>query len=608
MVKKLKNRNMHKIIDNIFLHDDICNVYIIKSGNLAVLIDFGTGGVLDRLPDIGVDKVAAVLLTHHHRDQCQNLKLAVEFNIPIWVPHTEQDLIKNIDEHWQGREIYNNYNVRQDRFSILDSVPIAGTLRDYKEYVFADYNFTVLPTPGHTTGAVSFLLSIDGYNLAFTGDLIASPGKIWSLAATQWTYNGGEGLAATAASLLSLKERHPNVLLPSHGVVMYDPEASIDLLNEKLFELMRCRMQNPRLKLLHERPFEVITPHLLRNRASMAYYYVLVSKSGKAMFFDFGYDFVTGLASGTDRTSRRPWLYTIQTLKRDFAVSKIDVVMPTHYHDDHVAGINLLRDVEGTQVWAAENFADILMNPAKYDLPCLWYDPILVDKVLEVDQSFCWEEYEIVLHKFSGHTSYEVAISFKVDGKVVLLTGDQYQGNDASQWNYVYKNRFNFEDYKLSAYLIRKINCDIVLTGHWEPYWVEAGYFDALEAKGEALERLHNDLLFFEEGEFPIDALFTQIHPYQVVTSANTQLQFELEIQNPLSVEVEAQLTLYVPNGWKAAQETLKTTLLPKSVHMLPFEVIVLEKVSVRRARISIDLSLNGIRLGQIAEALITVE
>ena len=43
--------------------------------------------------------------------------------------------------------------------------------------------------------------------------------------------------------------------------------------------------------------------------------------------------------------------------------------MPTHYHDDHVAGINLLREVEGTEVWAPENVAPMLEEPRRYDLP-----------------------------------------------------------------------------------------------------------------------------------------------------------------------------------------------------------------------------------------------
>lgn len=103
---------------------------------------------------------------------------------------------------------------------------------------------------------------------------------------------------------------------------------------------------------------------------------------------DAGYDFVTGEAAGGDRASKRPWLYALPALKHQFGVTRLDVVLPTHYHDDHMAGMNLLRDSEGTQTWAAESFADILENPLAYNLPCLLYDTIPVDRRLPPGQPF----------------------------------------------------------------------------------------------------------------------------------------------------------------------------------------------------------------------------
>jgi glyoxylase-like metal-dependent hydrolase (beta-lactamase superfamily II) len=58
----------------------------------AVLIDSGSGDVLDVLSKIGVTRVTDVLITHHHRDQCQGLDRAKEAGISIWVPHIELDL------------------------------------------------------------------------------------------------------------------------------------------------------------------------------------------------------------------------------------------------------------------------------------------------------------------------------------------------------------------------------------------------------------------------------------------------------------------------------------------------------------------------------------
>ena len=147
-----------RIVDQLHLFRDTCNVYILCSGREAVLVDFGSGDVLDHLAEIGVEHVTDVLMTHHHRDQGQGLLRAVQAGIRIWVPHTEQDLFHSVDAHWQAREVYNNYNVRQDRFSLLEPVPVAGTLEDYQVQQFGDHAITILPTPGHTTGSISLLI------------------------------------------------------------------------------------------------------------------------------------------------------------------------------------------------------------------------------------------------------------------------------------------------------------------------------------------------------------------------------------------------------------------------------------------------------------------
>src|SRR5215213_401668 len=168
-----------RITDQLFLFQDTCNVYVLRSGNEALLIDFGAGDVLDHLSEIGVERVTDVLMTHHHRDQGQGLNRANEAGICIWVPHTEQELFHSVDAHWQAREVYNNYNSRQDRFSLLEPVSVDGTLQDYATCSFGGRDFTIQPTPGHTIGSITLLAEIDGKKVAFTGDLIAAPGKVW---------------------------------------------------------------------------------------------------------------------------------------------------------------------------------------------------------------------------------------------------------------------------------------------------------------------------------------------------------------------------------------------------------------------------------------------
>jgi glyoxylase-like metal-dependent hydrolase (beta-lactamase superfamily II) len=602
-----------RIADQLYLFCDTCNVYILCSDHEAALIDFGSGDVLDHLAEISVDRVTDVLMTHHHRNQGQGLARAVEADIRIWVPHVEQDLFHSVDAHWQSREIYNNYNVRQDRFSLLESVPVAGTLLDYETRMFGAHAVTVIPTPGHTTGSISLLVEWNGQRILFSGDLIYGPGKVISLSATQWTYNGAEGVAASIASLLDLQDRQLDLLLPSHGDLIDKPQSAISLLIERFWELLQRRKQNPRLFQLREHPYQQVlpagqdgggTPHLLMHRASMANMYVLLSKSGKALFIDFGYDFVTGIPAGRDRASRRPWLYTLPALKAQFGVKKIDVVLPTHYHDDHIAGCNLLRRLEGTQVWAAENFADILEHPARYDLPCLWYDPIPVDRCLPLSQPIPWEEYTLTLHPLPGHTRYAVAIEFEVDGLHVLATGDQYQGDDGLAWNYVYQNRYAIGDYVATAKLYQRLQPDLILSGHWQPLRVTPEYLKKIAEDAEALDRLHRELLP-ERPNSGAEGFIARISPYQVTAAAGDTIPFEVEICNPFPDTEEAVIRVVVPQGWDV--DPAEQIQQISGIHQFSFSVTPPAGFAVRRARIAVDLIIAGQLFGQQAEALVTV-
>jgi glyoxylase-like metal-dependent hydrolase (beta-lactamase superfamily II) len=602
----MENR-LRPVTANVYCYRDTCNVYIVRSGREALLIDFGAGDVLPLLPELGVDHVSHVLMTHHHRDQAQGLPRAAAAGIAVWVPHTEQELFSGVDAHWQARPIYNNYDVRQDRFSLLESVPIMGTLRDYAGYRFGNHTFTVVPTPGHTTGSITLMAEIDGRRMAFSGDLIMAPGKVWSLAATQWTYNGAEGAALSVASIVDLQKRRPDLLLPSHGEAMTDPQVAMALLIERLAELLRRRRQNPRLFTFLERPYTAVLPHLLFNQTSMANSYVLLSQSGRALLIDYGYDFITGVAPGADRASRRPWLYSLPALKDQYGVQGIDVVVPTHYHDDHVAGLNLLRSVEGTQVWAAENFAPILTCPGRYDLPCLWYDPIPVDRVLPLNRPLQWQEYTLTLYELPGHARYAVAVFFEVDGRRVLATGDQYQGEDGLQWNYVYQNRFRIDDYRASAELYGRLKPDLILSGHWDPLWVTPEYLTLLVEGGQALEQLHRDLLPLEMLDLGAEGVAARIEPYQAVGRGGERLAFELELLNPFAHEEKVDVTLIVPDGWLVTPAQLSQRLPGHGTQRLRFDVVPPAGLQVRRARLAADLTIGPQRFGQQAEALVTL-
>ena len=74
---------------------DTCNVYVLRDGDAALLIDLGDGSVLDHLGEIGVKRVEWVLFTHHHREQCQGASRLKGSGAKVAGPEAERALFES---------------------------------------------------------------------------------------------------------------------------------------------------------------------------------------------------------------------------------------------------------------------------------------------------------------------------------------------------------------------------------------------------------------------------------------------------------------------------------------------------------------------------------
>jgi glyoxylase-like metal-dependent hydrolase (beta-lactamase superfamily II) len=355
---------------------------------------------------------------------------------------------------------------------------------------------------------------------------------------------------------------------------------------------------------MHARPWVPITPHLLRNRASFANSYALVSETGAALLIDFGYDVTTGLVPRTEREARRALLWPLDALRRDHGVTRIEAVVVTHYHDDHVAGLDLIRDVEGAEAWIPENVAPILADPSRYDLPCLWYQPIASDRVLPFGEPVRWHEFELTLHPLPGHTLYAAAIEFEVDGKRVLAVGDQQTGGERPVLNYQYRNRFRIDDFSESAELYRSVRPDLIVSGHWPPQEVDDELLEGLLADGRRLAELHREVLPLDDADFGAGGFGARIEPYRSTVAQGARLELEVIVRNPFAREAVARVELVVPEGW-AAPEPQETALAAHGEVVL--RLVLVAGAAARRARVAADLTVDGVRFGQQAEALVDV-
>jgi glyoxylase-like metal-dependent hydrolase (beta-lactamase superfamily II) len=603
-----------EIAPGVFRVADTCHVYVIRDpagSRTAVAVDFGSGRAFAHLDEMGVDRITDVLMTHHHRDQAQALAWAAAEGTRIHVPPVERDLFDDVDEMWSGRPVFNDYNLRQDRFSLLEPVPVHDVVPEYRRRTYAGTSVEVVPTPGHTLGSVSYVIERDGRRLAFTGDLIYAPGKVWSLAATQWSYVENEGPAMTVLSCLQLADRGLDMLLPAHGDPIGDPPEALRLLAGRMSAYVDSRRPYPwDLVDWLDRPYLNLTDHLLQNRTSNSCSYVLLSETGAALIIDYGYDMHTGLPPGADRASRRPWLGSLPALRRDHGVTAVEVALPTHYHDDHVAGMNLLREVEGTEIWAPDHVADVLEHPMEQNLPCVWYDPVPVDRRLPLHTGVRWHEYEIIVHPLPGHTLYQAAYEFVVDGVRVLATGDQQVGMGAADGtrevlNYQYRNRFRLGDYQAAARLYRDVAPRLMIFGHWPARWVDHEYFALVAAEADEQDRLHRELLPLDETGIGPEGVLVRVAPYYARAETGSVVRLRVQVENPADAEQEAVLRPVLPAGWTAVPEAATITLPPYGREQLVIDVTV--GAPRRRARLAVDVRIGDLHLGQHAEAIVDV-
>lgn len=602
--------------------EDTCAVYLFVRADTAICVDFGSGLVLDLAARLGVT-VTHVLMTHHHRDQGQGLPRAVAEGVQIWVPPVEQELFTDLDRLWQHRRMVDDYDLRTDRFSMLESIPVTGTVPEYRTADFGGIAVRSLPTPGHTHGSVTYLVEHDGDLVACSGDLIHSPGRVWSLAATQWTYTGNEGPMMTMLSALVLQREQPDLLLPSHGQVMDDPTAALDLLVEHLHAYVDSRRPSGSADVRGRLadPFEQVTDHLLTNVTSESRSYVLLSDSGAALLIDYGFDLTSWYPLGGVRSTQRPLLASLPALRERHGVTRIEVALPTHYHDDHCAGMNLLRDVEGTELWIPENVAPIMAEPLRYDLPCQWPEPIAADRVLPLGQTFTWQEYEIGVHPLPGHTLYAAAFSFSVDGVRVLAVGDQQDGlgvpgERRDLLNYQYRNRFRLGDYRDGVEMYRQVDPGLMIAGHWAPRRVEEGYLDRLATAADEVDALHRQLLPLEEFHTEADSVVARLVPYLRHARPGATLHYDVEFTNPLHERATLSLVPVLPSDWELVGGELVRTLAARESAVLGFDIRIGQSSSQpsgssrapRRQVLAVDATIGARRLGQVTESIVEVE
>ena len=617
-----------KLSPHLYRFDDTCNAYVlVDDAHRALVIDCGSGDVLDHLPAMGITDVDWVLFTHHHRDQCFGAQRLVDAGARLAVPDHERFLFESATEYWQQKRIYDNYNDRSTFFSLAEDLPVAASLVDYETFEWGPYAFRILPTPGHTQGSLTLIAEVDGARLAFCGDLMHDGGKLYQLHAMEYEYGDLVGAHWVALATDALRRCGIDRALPSHGPAIDDPAVCMDLLDGRLRRLVAqtgYRMGTDGDGFACDVPMEQITPHLLGCASTCSNFYVVIGDSGKALIVDYPYPsfglFMVALHSPEPFARLRFLEHHLDELRDQWGITSFDVALATHYHDDHVCGIPHLQRHHNTRCWTLDEVAKVLEAPQDWSTPCLLPEPIRVDRRFADGETFEWEEFQFEMVRYPGQTEFHGAILGHIDGRRVLFGGDSsyplvryIPGADEDQWmvNTVIRNSLTLDMHRKCADEFDRLRPDLLCPGHGPWCDVPDVAFTTHRSYVEEKEALWRELLP-EPANMGIDVFWARLVPYRLSLEPGTTRTLTLQVRNSLGEAAAFAARVSVPAGapLTVAGEPAPLSLEPGERGILTFDTAANPDAASdprRRYVLTADVTANGRRFGPVTESLVTV-
>ena len=624
-----------RVLPSVYVWRESCNVYAIEGPAGSVIVDAGTG---EWVPSAGQlpAKPVALLCTHFFRDHSAGAAVAAkELGLQIYVPEQEVDLFREPTEHFRRRGTYVIYENYWNHFAPIVPIPVSGVLRDYERITIAGIEFEVVPLPGATMGQVGFAFTVPGTSLraVCSGETIHSPGRVPRVSPLQYNYNDLMGAVEVYYSAGDLRRRGVDVLLPSLGIpIIEEADRALEQLQESMTALCADRPTEAGVLASDDDPVLVrVTDHVWQATRANASSFFLISDKGTALALDYGYHDTRVMYSLplSWEPIRRPLLHTLDALQEQVGVSHIDVVIPSHFHDDHISGIPILQRLQGTQCWVTDAFADLLAEPEASAFPCTWPQPIRIDRTIREADTVSWEGFTFRFAPMSGHTRFSSLIGFEADGVRFAHTGDQYHFQSAASlarheiarlprdkavrdWtgivpgnNHVYRNGARLDGYAQSGGWLKEWHPDIVIGGHWPPFITNQDFFGLIDQKTREYEGVHRAAMPLGEDEthFDLDSWGGWLWPYRLLLQPGDTGAVRATVRNPLPRAATLEVRLVGPADWQGSSATLHAE--PRAE--VSCDLTIIPSGPCRRQPIAIELHADGRPFGQVAEAVVTV-
>lgn len=599
-----------QLSDQLFIHHGSINVGILRDGNRALLIDCGDDSVRSTLDALGITTVDTVLFTHHHRDQASGVGNVVSDNTRIGVPAQERQWFESVEMFWNDPQMrWHLYNYHPHNLMLAESVSVTGAYTEGDSLQWGNATISVIDTPAHTDGSVSYMLEVGGACYAFCGDLIYDTGQIWELYSLQkgdetTDYHGFLGdRERLSHSLKKVQGQAPEVLIPSHGKIMRDPAGAIDALLQRLdscydkyVAISALRYYFPKLFTA----FEGSTGHMpIREGkevpAFLRHYgttWMVISENGEAFVMDCGSPGI---------------LKQIQSLKAEGEISDVTEFWITHYHDDHVDAVPEFQESFPCTTRTDSAVADIVENPRGFRLPCISPALARIDHRTQDGDSWTWNEFKMTAYHFPGQTYYHGGLLVEGRGVRLFFAGDSFTMSGID--DYCSGNRNLLGEgvgYDRCLAWIAELQPTHIFNCHVQcAFAFTDEEIKQMRANLAERECLYAELFPWDQPNYGMDEHWVRPYPYEQDVSPGETATLHLTLTNHSSQARIASCRPILPQLWHVEVPEQAVTIPPKQEGHITFSIpIPTHANSVQRTVIPLEVTYDGRSLGQFREAI----
>jgi len=616
-----------QLSEHLFVHHGCVNVGILRDGERALLIDCGNGDVRSTLDALGITSVDTVLFTHHHRDgasgiaslialECKNSAFTTAAELPysqtrIGVPAQERPWFEKVETFWNDSKMrWHLYNYHPHNLMLAESIPVTDAYAEGDQIQWGEARISVLDTPGHTDGSVSYLVEVDGGRFAFCGDTIYDEGQIWDLYSLQkgdgtTDYHGFLGdRKRLGQSLEKLRLASPDALIPSHGNMMRHPARAIDTLRDRIDQCYDQYVAISALRYYFPQLFTAFegraghmpirggkeVPEFLRHYGTT---WLIISQNKEAFVMDCGSPGI---------------LKQIQQLRERGEISGATEFWVTHYHDDHVNTIPEFQEIFPCQTLTDVVVAEVIENPRGFRIPCISPSVARIDRRTRNGESWTWNEFKMTAYHFPGQTYYHGGLLVEGRGVRMFFSGDSFTMAGIDDYCSGNRNLLGegvgydrclalMVELKPTHIFNCHVNCAFDFTDD-EIRWMRANLAER--------EKLYTELFPWDHANYGMDEHWVRPYPYEQDVAPGETVNLRVDFTNHSSQAKTASCRPVLPESWGVHTPERSVTIPPKRDGHITFSIPIPPHVAdeSKRLPIPVEVTYDGRPLGQFREAI----